>query len=44
MIFYKTPLNIAVKKGNIEIIQLLLQNQKIDINFKSISNNNLLHF
>lgn len=30
--FKRTPLCTAVKKGNLEIIQLLLQNKRIDIN------------
>ena len=32
----KTPLFIAIKKGNYEIVQLLFMNEKIDINDKSI--------
>lgn len=31
-----TPLIVAVKKENVEIVQLLLQNQNIDVNFRSI--------
>lgn len=30
--FKRTPLCTAVKKGNLEIIQLLLQNKRIDTN------------
>lgn len=34
--FYETPLIIAIERGNIDIIELLLQNKKIDINFPAI--------
>lgn len=37
-IFHKTPLSIAIEKSNIEIIQILLLNPKIDINTKLIIN------
>lgn len=36
--FHKTPLFIAAEKGNREIIELLLEQQEIDINIKSILN------
>lgn len=36
MQFYKTPFYEAVKKGNIDIIKLLLANNKIDINIPYI--------
>lgn len=29
--FYKTPLVLAIEKGNSEIVKLLLTNEKIDI-------------
>lgn len=29
---YKTPLSIAVENGNLDIIQLLISNQRIDVN------------
>lgn len=32
-IYYKTPLYFAIEKKNIEIVKLLLLNDKIDINF-----------
>lgn len=32
----KTPLQIAIEKGNAEIIKLLLKCQNIDVNLKSI--------
>ena len=32
----KTALHIAVEKGNVEIVQLLLMNEKLDINILSI--------
>ena len=34
--FQKTPLCIAVEKQNVEIIQLLLANEKIDVNLPYI--------
>ena len=34
---HKTALHIAIEKGNIDIVQLLLTNEKIDVNQKSIS-------
>lgn len=36
--FYKTPLCVAIEKQNIDIIQLLLNNDSIDVNLKSIHN------
>lgn len=33
--YNKTPLNRAIEKANIEIVELLLSNEKIDINKKS---------
>lgn len=36
---YKTPLFIAVENNNLEIAQLLLYHPKIDVNMKSILNN-----
>lgn len=30
--FYTTPLHIAVKKGNLPLIRLLLSNKEIDLN------------
>ena len=38
MIFYKTALYLAVEKENIEIIKLLLNNDKLDINIINILN------
>ena len=36
MIFYKTALYLAVEKENIEIVKLLLTNDKLDINLLNI--------
>ena len=36
ILFYKTALYLAVEKGNIEIIKLLLSNDKLDINILNI--------
>lgn len=36
MIFYKTALYAAVEKENIDIIELLLTNEKININILNI--------
>lgn len=38
LVFNKTSLHIAVEKGNIEIVELLLKHPRIDINSQSISN------
>ena len=35
---YKSALYLAVEKGNIEIVKLLLKNNKIDANFTFILN------
>ena len=35
-LFYEPVLNIAIKKGNNEIIKLLINDTNIDVNFKSI--------
>ena len=35
---YNTALHMAVKKERIEIIKLLLSNDKIDVNFQGIFN------
>ena len=32
LIFYRSPINHAVRLGNVEIIKLLLTNKKIDVN------------
>ena len=37
-LFYKTVLFTAVEKGNVEIIKLLLANDKIDVNILNIIN------
>ena len=37
-IIYKTALYLAVEKGNIEIVRLLLTNDKLDINLLNILN------
>ena len=34
--FYKTALYLAIEKENLEIIKLLLMNEKIDINILNI--------
>ena len=34
--FYKTPLYLVVEKGNVEIVKLLLANNKVDVNVKNI--------
>lgn len=39
---YKTPLNIAVEKGNIDIIKLLLSCKNINVNVASIPNEKIL--
>lgn len=31
-----TPLLLAIEKGNVEIVELLLQNENIDVNLVSI--------
>ena len=38
MLFYKTALYLAVEKENIEIVKLLLMNDKLDINIINILN------
>ena len=38
MIFYKTALFLAVEKESIEIVKLLLTNDKLDINIINILN------
>ena len=38
ILFYKTALYLAVEKENVEIIKLLLTNDKLDINLKHILN------
>ena len=35
--FYKAPLHIAVEKGNIDVVQLLISNSGIRVNNKSVS-------
>lgn len=37
-IFYISPINVAVQKGNLEIVQYFLSNKKIDINSVIILN------
>lgn len=37
MFFYKTAFYVAVEKENIDIIKLLLSNDKIDVNIPCIS-------
>ena len=37
-IFYISPINVAVQKGNFEIVQYFLSNKKIDINSVIILN------
>lgn len=37
-IFYITPLYTAIKKGNVEVVELLLSNKKIEVNFPIILN------
>lgn len=41
-IFYITPFCFAVKKGDLEICQLLLTNNKLDINIPYILKINIL--
>ena len=36
LIFYKAALHIAIEKGNLSIVQLLLSHKGIDVNNKSI--------
>lgn len=40
----KAPLYLAVEKGNIEIIKLLLTSDKLDINFLNILYNFFIKF
>ena len=42
--FQETALNIAVRNNNAEIVKLLLQNPKIDVNFMNILYNFILNF
>lgn len=35
-VFYKTALHMAIEKGNVEIVQILLANGKVDVNLLSI--------
>lgn len=39
LLIYKTALHLAIKAGNPEIVQLLLNRPEIDVNSKSISKN-----
>ena len=41
LVFQKTPLHIAIEKSYPQIVQLLLQHYKIDVNIKSIETNKL---
>lgn len=41
--FQKTALYYAIEKENLEVIQLLLEYGKININLKNIFNYNLIH-
>lgn len=34
--FHRPPLIIAAQKGNTKIVQLLLSNKKIDVNYKAV--------
>ena len=38
LILNKTPLYAAIEKNNIDIVRLLLTNEKLDINIYNISN------
>lgn len=38
-IFHMTALHAAVEKGNLDIVNLLLQNDKLNVNILSILNN-----
>lgn len=38
MYIQKTPLYLAVEKGNVELVQLLLKCQRLDINAKTVFN------
>ena len=42
--FNETPLNAAVKKGNFEIVKLLLNCKDIDVNSKTVLNEYLYRF
>ena len=41
---YKTPFYYAIEKGNIELVRLLLTNEKIDINILNILYLILIYF
>lgn len=44
-LIYKTALNLAIEKDNLEIVKLLLVSQNIDVNMKSILNQKIsYHF
>lgn len=34
--FYKTALNLAIEKDNLDIVKLLIESENIDVNMKSI--------
>lgn len=36
LLSYQTPLYLAVKKQDVEIVQLLLANEKLDVNYLNI--------
>lgn len=38
LLFHKTAFHIAVEKGDIEIVKILLENLKLDVNFRKIYN------
>lgn len=38
LLFHKNSLHIAVEKGDLEIVKLLLENEKININLQTIIN------
>lgn len=33
IVIYKTPIHIAIEKGNIEIVKILLNTNKVELNY-----------
>lgn len=43
IIFHLTALHLAIQNENLEIVKLLLENEKIDVNEKSILQSIIIH-